>query len=432
MWAAVSRWSVSGMLLVLFVTSCSGSAGSSTAAFKGGFSIGVDLPQSGAEAVQGRTVFNGIRFAADEANRHGGVAGYKVEIVNLDDVVGDAHNADKGAENARVLVANPAVLGMVGPYNSNVGLAQVPVTNQAHLAQVSPANANECLTKDIPSCKGQAKAIRPAGINNYFRVVSTSDVEGPIVVDYARDTLGLERIAIGSDSELYGKGIADQAARELTARGGQVIDRRDFDRQSGNDFRAWLRQARADGAQAVYFGGTDATGACLIRAQMREVFPPDAPELGGGLVTPKCLTDAGENAVGMLGDINSVDLNQTAQGRAWLTSYRRAFPQAGDLGSLTVQAYTATAVLLDAIGRAARAGGGRLPSRDQVLTELALTSGFDSPLGRIGFDRNGDVVPQVVTLYESKHPTDTEAGLAPSCTSDRALCWVFRQQLARA
>ena len=429
--APIPDWLGPGLLVVLLSASCGGSGGAGGAAFKGRFSIGVDLPLSGAEASQGRTVLNGVRFAVDEANRGGGVAGYQVAVVDLDDVVGDVHNADKGAENARALVANPEVLGMVGPYNSNVALAQVPITNQAHMAQISPANANECLTKDIPSCRGQASAIRPAGLNTYFRVVSTSDVEGPIVIDYAHDALGLERIAFGSDGELYGRGVADQAARQLAARGGQAVDRRDFDPQARTDYRAWLRQARADGAQAVYFGGTDSTGACLVRAQMAETFPAAAPEIGGGLVTPKCLTDGGDNAVGMLGDTNSADPNQTAQGRAWLTRYRRSFPAAADLGSYTVQAYTATAALLDAIGRAARAAGGALPSRDQVVGQVARTRSFDSPLGRISFDRNGDVVPQVVSLYESRRPTAAEAKVAPSCTPDRSLCWVFRRQLSR-
>ena len=65
----------------------------------------------------------------------------------LDDAVNGVHNPEQGAKNAQAFIADPAVLAVVGPFNSNVARAMMPILNQADLAQISPSNTNETLTK---------------------------------------------------------------------------------------------------------------------------------------------------------------------------------------------------------------------------------------------------------------------------------------------
>ncbi|MFL5734043.1 MAG: ABC transporter substrate-binding protein, partial [Chloroflexia bacterium] len=152
-----------------------------TAATSGGdtIKIAVDLPVSGGDASDGIPTRNGMQLAIDQANKAGGVtvAGkqYKLEMYALDDVPpgGQAHDPAQGAKNADTFIADPAVMVMLGPFNSSVAKAMMPKLNTAGLCNISPANTNETLTK--PEF-GATKDLRPTGNVTYFRVVTTDDI----------------------------------------------------------------------------------------------------------------------------------------------------------------------------------------------------------------------------------------------------------------
>ena len=113
--------------------------------------------------------------------------------------------------------ADPAVMGVVGPFNSSVAKVQIPISNEAGLLQCSPANTNPDLTKGAAGLELRAKA--PDKIN-YVRVATTDDIQGPAVAQFAINKLGLKTVAIIDDTETYGKGIADAFAAEWTKLGG--------------------------------------------------------------------------------------------------------------------------------------------------------------------------------------------------------------------
>ena len=55
---------------------------------------------------------------------------------------------------------------------------------------------------------------------------------------------------------------------------------------------------------------------------------------------------------------------------------------------------------MDAIGRAVKASGGHVPSRAQVVDQLATTH-FTGATGSYSFDANGDATQQTVTIYSA-------------------------------
>ena len=128
----------------------------------------------------------------------------------MDDAVNGAHDPGQGAKNVQQFVADSAVLGMVGPFNSSVARAEMPIANTAGLAMISPANTNECLTQEPPDghCAGQAAKLRPKGGNNYFRVCTTDLIQGPAAADYAYNKLGKKKVYVLTDKTTYGQGIA--------------------------------------------------------------------------------------------------------------------------------------------------------------------------------------------------------------------------------
>src|SRR5207302_6395791 len=149
--------------------------------------------------------------------------------------------------NVQQMISNSKVLAMVGPFNSNVARAEIPIANQAPLAMMSPSNTNECLTQTFPYCDPTPAKLRPTGKNNYFRIAAPDTVQGPAMADFAIDTLKITKLAVWSDNETFGKGVADNFAKEITKKNGTVVARSDFDWKSTNDFRPFLQAAKDAG-----------------------------------------------------------------------------------------------------------------------------------------------------------------------------------------
>ncbi len=185
--------------------------------------IGISLPLSGASLASSGPARDGALLAISEANKLGGVGGYKFEAVIKDHTGPDgSHAPDIAAADMTALVADEAVVGVVGPFNSASAKAQIPVSNEAGLFQCSPSNTNTSLTK---GADGETlRAANPDKIN-YVRLCATDDLQGAALAAYAYTTLGLRSALVIDDTETYGKGLADVFATEFAALGGTVVGR---------------------------------------------------------------------------------------------------------------------------------------------------------------------------------------------------------------
>ena len=141
-----------------------------------------------------------------------------------------------------------------------------------------------------------------------------------------------------------------------------------------------------------------------IRTQMAAVFGAAAPYLGGDGIAedPACVRDAGSSATGIYGTVPAIDPEQAPDAKAAIAAFKVAYPRPTDYGPYTMLAYDATAVLYDAIDRAIKGAGGKLPSRADVVTKLAATTAFAGVTGTFGFDAAGDTTHRIVSIYESQ------------------------------
>ncbi|HEY9286780.1 MAG TPA: branched-chain amino acid ABC transporter substrate-binding protein, partial [Candidatus Dormibacteraeota bacterium] len=244
--------------------------------------------------------------------------------------------------------------------------------------------------------------------NNYFRVATTDDNQGPANADYAAKTLKITKVGVASDAEAYGKGIADTFSARFTSSsdGGTVVNRQDFPNASHvSDFKSFLRASLAKGAQAIYFGGTDSNNACVVRQQMKGIFPDSAPFLGGdGIVTSQCIKDAADKAVGMYGTVATVAAEKVSGAQSTISAFKSAYPNASDYGAYTMPAYDCAKILIAAIDKAIKANNGNMPSRSQVLSQMQNVD-YNGVLGHTSFDSNGDTTNKVITIYTVKDAT---------------------------
>src|SRR5438552_11948044 len=225
---------------------------------KGKVKIAIELPQQGSEKAASDPIINGIKLAVKLAG--GGAGGYGIDIPQsaiYDDALNGAHDPQTGANNMSKIVADQSVVAVIGPLNSSVAKAQIPISNEGGVLECSPANTNPDLTKGEP-----AKQLRTKP-NNYIRVVTTDDIQGPAASKYIYDVLKKTSVYIIDSTDTFGKGVADAFEADFKSRGGTVVAH-DGAPKTTQDYVSIMTAAKAKNPQSIYFGGVTATGGARI------------------------------------------------------------------------------------------------------------------------------------------------------------------------
>jgi branched-chain amino acid transport system substrate-binding protein len=412
--------------LVAFACGSSGGPGGS----KGTIKIGSDFPTC---TSGGQSTSNGVKFAVDQKNAAGGVNGYTIQYQSFDDCRQGSYNADAGVENVQTMLGDPKFLGMIGPYNSAVAKAEIPIAAPQHFTMISPANTNPCLTKEtkppVPACSYHAADLRAGNANNYWRVVTTDDYQGPAMADYFYKTLNIHSVAILDDSTVFGVGIAGAFEGEFKQLGGTVVKHSEYQKTQTSDWKSILLAFKQAGAQAVYAGGTDDQNLCIPRKQMKDIGW-DVPFGGGdGIETDLCIDQATGNEPGIYATSAGADATQVQGASSTIAAFRQAFPKPEDFGGYTMQAYDAANALMAAIGRAINDANGGTPSREQVRSEMSKTKGFVGVIGTYDFDQNGDTSLKIVSIYVVQNSPDVSKTTGVCGTKAKNMCYVWKDQV---
>jgi len=125
-----ARVLTSGLLVATMLTVVTGAAtgGPASAAAKKlpPYVVGVPMPMTGAEAQAGTQIFNAEKMAAALVNKHGGVLGHQIKLIEQDDA------CDAGtAVNAANLLVSKGVQAIVGGYCSGATLPVEPIIARA-------------------------------------------------------------------------------------------------------------------------------------------------------------------------------------------------------------------------------------------------------------------------------------------------------------
>lgn len=95
------------------------------------FRVGLEAPLSGEQSVLGKGMLKGAELAATQLNAENGILGRQVEIVAIDDAADPA----TGVKAAKSAIAD-GLDGIVGPYNSGVGIETLPLYMKAGLVPI--------------------------------------------------------------------------------------------------------------------------------------------------------------------------------------------------------------------------------------------------------------------------------------------------------
>lgn len=356
--------------------------------------IGISLPLTADPNDRPDAIRDGALLAIQAANANHLIPGITLVPVILDSTTPGSDDLAKGVSDMQALVADPSVVGVIGPFLSYVAQGQIPVANKAALLECSPDTSNPDLTKGP---QGQQLRVSNPDRISFLRLAPTDDDVGAGLADFAYQTLRARRAFVLDDGADYGTTLADTFAARFETIGGTIASRQTT-AQGITDYSAVVQLAVAAKPDvALYggvnaFGGIGASGAGALRRQMGAGGLGSIPLLGGdGLKdldqTGASLFDtAGRAAAGTYSaDLVPPDYpGKAAFSAAFNAEYGRVpSPEAGP-------GYACAQVLIQAIAAAAASPA---ITREGVRAAGADTSAtFHTILGALRFDSAGDLI----------------------------------------
>jgi len=228
--------------LVLLATGC-GSSGSGDGADE--FRVGLEAPLSGEQSVLGDGMLRGAQLAAARLNEGDGILGRRVRIVPIDDAA-DPATGVKAAKSA----ITRGLDGIVGPYNSAVGVKTLPLYIDAGLVPIR-------LTSD-DSTSGLGFTLQPMT----YQIA-------PVASRALTDWLGARTVAIAYDpTQNYTVSVSRALKDSLEHAGVEVTAYRQI--QPGRrSYSRVVEGLAAGGPDVVYAAGYYPEGG-LIAKEMRE------------------------------------------------------------------------------------------------------------------------------------------------------------------
>jgi branched-chain amino acid transport system substrate-binding protein len=335
--------------------------------------IGHVGPLTGGIAHLGKDNENGARLAIDEANAA------KIKIDGKDAkfvLVAEDDQADPkvGTTVAQKLV-DAKVAGIVGHLNSGTTIPASAIYNQAGIPVISGSATNPKLTEQ--------------GFKVVFRTVGRDDQQGPAIASYLADTKKPKLVAVIDDATAYGEGIANEVEKTLKAANIKVLPR-EKGTDKTTDWKAILTKIKGKNADAVFYGGMDATGGPLLK-QGRELGVKAVFSFGDGACTDDMTKLAGAAADGLL--CSQAGLPPQAADPKFLSAYKKKFNV--DPILYAPFTYDGANLLIEAMKKANSAD----PAK--YLPELAK-SDFKGATGQISFDAKGDRKDAEMTIFTMK------------------------------
>ena len=363
--------------------------------------IGINLSFTGADAHDAELISDGAMLAFDEANAKGGVAGYKLDVMQLDDGTATAGQYDpaQAATNARKMVSDDAVVAAIGPQMSGSGKAMAPILSQGDLATITPSSTNP----DITDPKFAAQYM-PGGKAIYFRTVTTDAFQGPNMANYFVDTLKVKSVYVLDDSGAYGVGLADAFQGQAKKRGINVLGRDRLDPKEA-DYTTTLTKMKSLSPDALYYGGVGQAGVKLVK-QSYDIVPAIIKAGGDGVYGAEILTGAGFPAAqGWYATIAAPNVVENPDAAAFIEQFAKKYGKQPDNYSIT--AYDAALVIIAAIKQVAASG--KDVTRD-LVRDAIQNSHVKTLQGTVSFDANGDIENRVISVFQitknDKYPLD--------------------------
>lgn len=363
------------LCLVILTTLVVGCGGGTKTAESKEIKIGFLGALTGSVATYGITTLDGMKMAADEINKAGGVLGKQIKIVEYD------NRGDKaeGASVTRKMVTQDKVVAVVGDPTTGITKVAAPICQENKVVLLS------------------AGATGPGVVefgDYVFRNTLLDVVGGPATMKYIIQDRNWKKVAlITSKNNDFSVGLSGIFRDAILKNGGEIVIEENI--QDGDtDFSAQVTNIKAKAPDVIVFSGYYTEGGLIMQEARKQGLKDQVMVGGDGLQSPVWWELGKEAVEGSITYAGFSPEQPTADQAKFIETYRAKSNKVPDL--FVAQGYDAVKILAEAMKKA--------NSADPTVFKatLAQTKDFPGVSGTTTFLANREPLKSPIYLLEIK------------------------------
>jgi branched-chain amino acid transport system substrate-binding protein len=341
---------------------------------KGEVIVYVAAPLSGFQANGGQTVLGGAKLMAEQLNEAGGLLGYQVQVVGIDDESDSDVAVEVAQQIGQAIGEADRVIGLIGHYNSGQTLAAMEVYKSLPIVIITPTASEVSITQ--------------RGYHNFFRVNANDATQARVDADFLVNTLGARRVAVVYNDDPYGQGLGALIAEELRDLGVEVpLELQVAVEQS--IFTQEVKRIAAASPEAIFYGGYEVE-APYLRAELVEAGITLPFLASDGAFLSATIDEAGGAAEGIYVSAFAPS-PAAAVDKQWIKEYQEVDYRNPD--TYSINGYSAMQVLAEGVKKAKSFDAAEVA---QAIRQLD----FDTLVGHISYDQGGDLKEQSIYIFQ--------------------------------
>jgi branched-chain amino acid transport system substrate-binding protein len=354
--------------------------------------IGVAVAQTGGGAAAlGQDQVVGVNVAVDYFNAQGGVNGRPIELVIQDTLVDEA-----GAINAfNTLLADDSLVGIIGPTLSQQALAADPIAEQAGVPVIAPSNT----AKGIPDIGDFI-----ARVSSPIARVAPNAIAAALEADPAIE----QAVVLYAQNDSFAKSETDVFQTAITDAGVELVQPVLEFQTTDTDFTTQVNAVLDANPQMVVISGLATDGGNLVR-QLRETGYEGTIVAGNGMNTRNIFPVCQASCDGLIiAQAYSYSYESPVN-----DSFREQYigVQGVEPLQIAAQAFTAVQVFVDAmtvVDAATPLADLDIADARIAVNDAILAGQYDTVLGPLSFEPNGEVVQDTFYVAQVKMTSDSE------------------------
>lgn len=357
-----------------------------------GIPLGLALAQTSNVALLGQEEVTGAKIAGQIFNAKGGVNGTPIKLI-FQDTAGD----EQGAINAfNTLINQDKVVGIVGPSLSQQAFAASPIADRAGVPAFGPSNT----AKGIPQ------------IGKFIgRVSAPVAIVAPHAVDQAlKLNPNIKTVAVFyAQNDAFSKSETETFQETLKNKNLDIVTVQKF-QTTDTDFQTQATNAINLNPDLVVISGLVADSGNLVK-QLRELGYKGTIIGGNGLNTSNIFPVCQKNCDGIIiAQAYSPELDNpiNRQFRELYKAQNKKEPP-----QFTAQAFTGVQVFVEALAaldQKTKLNTLSLADLRSRLNQQILAGTYETPLGKISFDPEGEIKQEQFYVAQIKMDPDGKNG----------------------
>ncbi|MCS6959843.1 MAG: ABC transporter substrate-binding protein [Pseudanabaenaceae cyanobacterium SKYGB_i_bin29] len=351
--------------------------------------IGIAVAQTSNVALLGQEQVIGAKLAESYFNEQGGVNGTPIKLI-FQDTGGD----EQGASNAfTTLINQDKVVAIVGPTLSQQAFSASPIADRAGVPVIAPSNTAKGIPqigKFVSRVSAPVTAVAPKAIEAVLQKYPNIK---RVAVFYAQDDAFSK-----SETEVFQQTVQSKNLTLVTVQTFQTKD---------TDFQTQITNALKFQPDLVIISGLAADGGNLVK-QLRELDYKNPIIGGNGLNTANIFSVCKQFCDGIfIAQAYSPELD-TPINKTFRLLYEQQKQQIPP--QFTAQAFTAVQVIVEALRRVDNPTGLPLDTLRQKLNDTILSHSYDTPLGKISFTAEGEILQNQFYVAQIEMDSSGEKG----------------------